>query len=111
MAFVFTYAGDTAKVHVNALLPKIFSKNGMAIGKHILIAGGQSKVSAYLLAHEFGHVVQWRRLGPLGFVKAYFGGLLKHGYANHPMEHEAHLYGVQHMGALNATARAIRGGV
>jgi len=111
MAFIFTYAGDTAKVHVKSLLPRLVSKQGMTILNHIFIAGGQTKVSAYLLAHEFGHVVQWRRLGPLGFVKAYVGGLLKHGYENHPMEHEAHLYGVQHMGALNETARVIRGGV
>lgn len=83
MAFIFTYAGDTAKVHVKSLLPRLASKQGMTILNHIFIAGGQKTVTPYLLAHEFGHVVQWRRLGPLGFLKDYITGLFKHGYDGH----------------------------
>lgn len=109
MALVFDYLGRRGKVHVNSLLPRLVSKQGMTIGKHIFIAGGQKTVTPYLLAHEFGHVVQWSRLGPLGFLQAYLGELIRKGYKNHSMEKEAHVYGVQHMGAMTPIARVIQG--
>ena len=109
MAFVFTYLGRPAKVHVNSLLPKLVSKQGMTIGKHIFIAGNQKTVTAYVLAHEFGHVVQWSRLGPLGLLTAYLGELVRKGYKLHSMEREAHEYGVTHMGAMAPIARVIQG--
>jgi Domain of unknown function (DUF4157) len=109
MAFKFTYLGRPASVHVRALIPRLLGADGTTIGKHIFIKGGQASVSPYLLAHEFGHVVQWSRLGPLGFLRAYFGELLRKGYRNHSMEKEAHEYAIQHLGAMTPIARFIQG--
>lgn len=111
MAFKFEYLGRKASVHVNSLLPRLVSKQGMTIGKHIFIAGGQKTVSAYLLAHEFGHVVQWSRLGPLGFLSKYLGELIRKGYTAHSMEEEAHACGLAHQFGMAKIAQYIRGGV
>ena len=110
MAFKFTYLGRPAQVHVRSLIPRILGADGTTIGKHIFIKGGQKSVSAYLLAHEFGHVVQWSRLGPMGFLTRYFKDLIRVGYKNHPMEKEAHAYGEAHMYGMASIAQFIRGG-
>ena len=36
--------------------------------------------------HELVHVIQWRVLGPRGFLKAYADGLSKCGYYESPLE-------------------------
>jgi hypothetical protein len=36
--------------------------------------------------HELIHVIQWRLLGPEGFLKAYANGLEEFGYENSPLE-------------------------
>lgn len=42
-----------------------------------------------LLAHELTHVAQFDRWGFFGTYARYFWGLWKHGYGDHPLEHEA----------------------
>jgi hypothetical protein len=40
--------------------------------------------------HELIHVIQWRLLGPAGFLAAYANGLDKFGYENNPLEKMAY---------------------
>ncbi len=40
--------------------------------------------------HELIHVIQWRLLGPEGFLAAYADGLDEFGYANSPLEKMAY---------------------
>ena len=40
--------------------------------------------------HELIHVIQWRSLGPEGFLAAYANGLDEFGYENSPLEKMAH---------------------
>src|SRR5215472_18783764 len=40
--------------------------------------------------HELIHVIQWRLLGPEGFLKAYANGLEEFGYENSPLEKMAY---------------------
>lgn len=42
-----------------------------------------------ILAHELVHVAQYERLGQEGFTHLYLQALLRHGYEQHPLEHEA----------------------
>lgn len=39
-----------------------------------------------LLAHELAHVLQWRTLGVVGFVRQYARHLIRHGYLENPLE-------------------------
>lgn len=112
MAFRFTHLGTVARVQVNALVPKIVGRDGITIGRTIYLAGGQSTITGYLLAHEFAHVLQWKRKGWLGFLWEYVAGLLEHGYnvEAHPMEAEAHRYGLAFGSSFEAWARSMRGG-
>lgn len=112
MAFRFVHLGVAARVQVNALLPKLVGRDGITIGRTIYLAGGQSTITGYLLAHEFAHVLQWKRKGVFGFLTAYVGGLLKHGYNTeaHPMEYEAHTYGLAFASVFEGWARSMRGG-
>jgi hypothetical protein len=40
--------------------------------------------------HELIHVIQWRLLGPAGFLAAYANGLDEFGYENNPLEKMAY---------------------
>ena len=40
--------------------------------------------------HELIHVIQWRLLGPEGFLRAYANGLEEFGYENSPLEKMAY---------------------
>jgi len=40
--------------------------------------------------HELIHVIQWRLLGPEGFLRAYANGLDEFGYENSPLEKMAY---------------------
>lgn len=42
-----------------------------------------------LRRHEYVHLQQIERYGPLGFTARYVWGLIRHGYEAHPMEIEA----------------------
>lgn len=112
MAFVFVHGGIKARVQVRSLLPRLVSKGGMTIGNTIHLRGGQESVTSYLLAHEFAHILQWRSYGVVGFLRRYLSGLAKHGYSivDHPMESEAHAFGMVHAPAFEGYAKAIRGG-
>jgi hypothetical protein len=78
----------TFKLSFNSVLPRIAGHDAMTIGQRIFVRG--PRISAGLLAHEYAHVRQYRELGMIRFLIRYYGGLIRHGYKNHPMEHEAH---------------------
>ena len=52
-------------------------------------------------AHEFGHLLQYRKYGIHGFVLRYITGWLTHGYHGHPLEREAHEYADRYVGAFS----------
>jgi len=45
---------------------------GMTLGRWILLRRGHER-DLGLVAHELVHVEQWRRHGPVGFLRAYLG--------------------------------------
>ena len=59
-------------------------------GNVVLVRKGV-RLTARLLAHELAHVLQWRALGVVGFVRRYAGHLIRQGYENNPLEITARL--------------------
>jgi hypothetical protein len=57
-------------------------------GNVILVRRGVP-ITEQLLAHELAHVLQWRLMGILPFVCTYLKYFLRHGYLDHPLEHQA----------------------
>lgn len=110
MAFRFVHEGITARVQVKSLIPWIVGRDGITIGRTIFLAGGQESISGYLLAHEWRHVKQWRDLGGLRFVWRYLRDLVRVGYKAHPLEREAHAYGMDYAAFFERWARPMRGG-
>jgi len=74
------------------LLPPLFGAWAMTFGRHVVFASGRydlgSSGGLALVAHEAGHITQWRELGVARFALRYGQGLVrsrfKHG--RHPME-------------------------
>ena len=65
---------------------------GITFGQTYFLKRAQATSEA-LHFHELVHVVQWTRLGPVGFLTLYAKGLAKYGYENSPLEKVA--YGLQ----------------
>ena len=105
-----TMANVAYRAQVGARLPCLLGRDCITIGHTIYVAGGRSRITAYLLAHEFCHVLQWRHLGAARFLWRYVVGLVQHGYSHdHPMEAEAHEYGLERHELFASTARFMRG--
>jgi hypothetical protein len=49
---------------------------GVTLGRWILLRRGHGTDEA-LIAHELVHVEQWRRLGPVRFLRAYLGDYVR----------------------------------
>lgn len=130
MAFRFVHDGITARVQVNALLPKLVGRDGITILRTIYLAGGQGSISGYILGHEWRHVKQWRDLGaprfswrwvsdtirigwkahPPRFSWRWIRDVLNTGYRKNPLEIEAHLFGLANVAVFERWAKRIRGG-
>ncbi|MDA0353188.1 MAG: DUF4157 domain-containing protein [Chloroflexi bacterium] len=73
-------------------LPPIFHANAMTFGRYVLIRAGrydpETTRGLALIAHEAGHVTQWRKLGVARFFVRYARGLIRarFAHARHPME-------------------------
>ena len=67
---------------------------GITLGSTIRWGGLPKDVTQWFLAHEFCHVLQYKRMGFFKFYWTYLTGLLKTSYHTHPMEVEAHDYGI-----------------
>jgi len=71
-----------------------FLVQGQVFGHAILIAGPETEWTVALLAHELTHVAQVERAGSfLDFLTQYLGEVEEFGYANSPLEREAHFVG------------------
>src|SRR5438477_13178318 len=88
------------KLSFNSVLPRIAGHDAMTIGQRIFVRG--TRISAGLLAHEYGHVRQYRELGMPPFFFKYFLGLARYGYKNHPMEHDANNFASANIGRFQA---------
>ena len=89
--------GNRVTIHTNCRPIRWASKLGLTLGSHIFLGPPAAQVWPALVAHEFAHVVQWRDMGTFGFLKAYIGGLITHGYGlKHPLERDAHAYDAAH---------------
>lgn len=83
---------DDVRLCAPARLPVPLPYIGFTLGRTIFLRerlGTLSGPQLCLIAHELAHVAQFRRLGFARMCAAYGAGLLRHGYADHPMEHEA----------------------
>lgn len=58
---------------VPALTPGV---TGMTLGRWILLRRGHDRDEG-LIAHELVHVEQWRRLGPVRFLREYLGDYVR----------------------------------
>ena len=110
MAFRFVHDGITARVQVNALLPKLVGRDGITILRTIYLAGGQGSISGYILGHEWRHVKQWRDLGAPRFSWRWIRDVLNTGYRKNPLEIEAHLFGLANVAVFERWAKRMRGG-
>ena len=61
---------------------------GLTAAGGVIVRLGCAK-NLRLLAHEFVHVVQYKRLGREGFLQEYIQQIAAHGYQNVPFEIEA----------------------
>lgn len=112
MSLKTTIAGVRVTVHTNCRPVRWMSKLGLTLGSHIFLSVHAWEVWPALVAHEYGHVLQWREMGTWRFLWAYLGGLLSHGYGlKHPLERQAHegeAYWMDHPDVI-AAVRAIGG--
>ncbi len=75
-----------------ARIPPLLGADATTLGHHVLIRPDRYRPDTAwglaLLAHECGHIRQWRELGVTGFVFAYARGLLTSRFRHdaHPME-------------------------
>ena len=92
MPFRLTLLGTPVTVHTNCRPLRWVKKLGLTLGSQIFLAPSAVDVWPALLAHEMGHVHQWREMGMWRFVGRYLLGLVTHGYRRHPMEREAMAY-------------------
>ncbi len=73
-------------------IPPIFGAWAMTLGHHVLFASGRYDVNSSwglaLIAHESGHIAQWRELGVVRFITQYAWGLIqaRFNHARHPLE-------------------------
>ena len=83
------------RLHVGGLLgrvPTLFGASAMTFGRHVLIRERSYRTDTAwglaLIAHESGHIPQWRQLGALRFVLDYGRGLIasRFDHDTHPME-------------------------
>ena len=87
-------AREPYRVKFRSWLPRLFGHECVTLRRTIYVRG--RRLTAYLHAHEHRHVQQWASLGMWRFLFAYLRDLLRYGYANHPLEKDAHAYGVAH---------------
>jgi len=130
MAFRFVHEGITARVQVNALLPRLVGRDGVTIRRTIYLRGGQDTITGYIIAHEWRHVKQWLELGvprfswrwvvdslriglkahPFRFSWRWVRDVLHSGYKGNPLEVEAHDFGLANAALFERWAKSMRGG-
>lgn len=73
-------------------IPPLFGALAMTFGGHVLFARGRFDVTSppglALIAHESGHIRQWRELGVARFIAQYTIGLIRarFDHSRHPLE-------------------------
>ncbi|MEX2230062.1 MAG: DUF4157 domain-containing protein [Dehalococcoidia bacterium] len=106
---------EAMRLHVGGTLgriPPLFRASAMTFGRHVLIREQSYRTDVpwglALIAHESGHIPQWRELGALRFLFNYARGLVasRFDHDTHPMEVEL----VAEQRRIRATLEAERGG-
>lgn len=106
-----TIDGVSATVKCGNWLPKLLRVYGITIGSTIRLACPAAKVWPGLLAHEFGHVLQWREKGFWKFGTRYVRDLIHDGYgAQHPAESDAMAYALANTDRFLVPTQTITGG-
>lgn len=73
-------------------LPPLFRASAMTFGRHVLFRAGRYNTNTprglALIAHEAGHISQWRELGVARFLLEYARGQIATGFSHekHPLE-------------------------
>ena len=80
---------DAIRVVEDAAIPIAPGFGAITLGRTVYVRGRLLERLPGLLAHEVAHVAQFQRLGWRGMLAAYGALWLEHGYAAHPLEHEA----------------------
>lgn len=109
MGFRLEMQGVTVRVKTQSPLPRLFGHDGLTIGSRIYLRKPHTATSAHILAHEFRHVLQWRKYGFFGFLWRYLTLGLTRGYTNHPMEVEAEVYADDYAHIFQQYANLIQG--
>ena len=106
---------EAMRLHIGGLLgrvPPLFGASAMTFGSHVLIRERSYRTDTpwglALIAHESGHIPQWRELGALRFLVSYGLGMIssRFDHDTHPLEAEL----VQEQRRIRATLEAERGG-
>lgn len=86
---------EAMRLHVGGLLgrvPPLFNASAMTFGRHVLIRARSYRTDTpwglALIAHESGHIPQWREFGAIGFLLRYGRGLIssRFDHDTHPLE-------------------------
>ena len=88
---------EAMRVHPGGLLgrlPPLWRADATTFGRHVLLREKSYRTDTAwglaLIAHESGHIPQWRQYGPIGFLARYGIGLIRSRFVhdNHPLEAE-----------------------
>jgi hypothetical protein len=74
--------------HIIAWTLRRFGFAGVALAPFGIFILAEHLHSQRLIRHEQAHWRQYQRLGLLRYYVTYLWGLVRHGYADHPMERE-----------------------
>lgn len=100
MALRTVIEGVPVRIQTRTRWLALIGKGGITFGSWIFLRRPGVLVTTPWIAHEFAHVLQWKRLGVFRFVWQYATGLVRHGYGrSHPLEAEAIAYTEAHAGA------------
>jgi hypothetical protein len=88
---------EAMRVHTESFwgrIPPLLGADATTFGSHVLIRPASYRPDTSwglaLLAHESGHIPQWRQFGVLGFLVRYGAGLVSSRFVHdaHPLEAE-----------------------
>ena len=82
------------RLKLRSWLPLLTGHDCITIGSTIYCR--KSSLHRHTVAHEYCHVMQWRRYGVVGFLWRYLVEQLRHGYQGNRFELNAHAYADAH---------------
>ncbi len=95
MATTYVVNGRSVRIKFRSVLARLLTTHD-AITFFRCIHVRDASAPADLVAHEWLHTEQERRLWYVGYLPTYFWLLLWHGYDLHPMEVEARRFAFEH---------------